>query len=156
MRNVSSDMLQMMNAEETGEALLVLITIEHETLNEPIRVSSDAVDTVSNGNTFQTFPFEFIPPNQQDEGEYFARLRIDGVTREIIQAVRGIQTPADMTIQVVRGSAPNEVEVQWSNFKLRNVTYNMYEVSGQVTLNSYLTEPYPSGRFTPALFPGMY
>lgn len=47
MRQLSSEMLQAIFAGETGEAILALVTIEEDSLPEPIRVTSDGVSTFS-------------------------------------------------------------------------------------------------------------
>lgn len=49
MATYSAQMVADMMARETGEAILVLVTISHALLPTPIRVTSDAVDTVSRG-----------------------------------------------------------------------------------------------------------
>ena len=42
-RDLSLTAKQAINAPETGEAFIILLTIDHPSLSAPIRVSSDAV-----------------------------------------------------------------------------------------------------------------
>jgi len=53
-RTLSSLALQGIYSQETGTAYIVLLTLSHPTLPAPIRVTSDAVITVSQGNTYHS------------------------------------------------------------------------------------------------------
>jgi len=155
-RTLSSALLQAINAEETGDAILFLVKIDHANLASPIRVTSDGVDTTSNGNTFTACPFEFQAAAEEDETEMVATLRVDNVDREIVSAVRSISTPASVTVQVVRAADPDMVEVEWPDFDLINAEYDMLKVSGKISVESWTQEPYPADKFDPARFPGQF
>ena len=68
-------------AQETGTAWLVLLTITHPGLPTPIRVTSDGVVTVHNGNTFDPFPFEVTLPDDVEGRAPQAHLRIDNTSQ---------------------------------------------------------------------------
>lgn len=156
MRQLSSDMLQDIFAQETGEAILALVTIEHSSLSSPIRVTSDGVETVSNGNTFLPFPFEFTFPDQTNDGEITAKLRIDNVDRQITKAVRNAGSAPTVTTQIVRGSAPDTIEAEFPDFKLSNVNYNQFTVEGTLELESLTSQPFPQHTFDPQKFPNLF
>lgn len=156
MRSVSSEMLRDIQSQETGEAFLVLVTISSDDLPSSLRVTSDSTKTVSNGETYLPYPFEFIPPNDSEEGSTNASIRIDNIDREIVRAVRTAQSTPKITVRVVRGSAPDTVEVEWPNFDLKRVEYDQFVVSGEIGLESYLTEAYPKDTFTPHNFAGLF
>jgi len=156
MRQLSSDMLRDLFSGETDEAILALVTIEHSSLSEPIRVSSDSVETISNGNTFLPLPFEYTFPSQDDESEIVAKLKIDNVDRQITKAVRNVQSAPTVSTQIVRGSDPDVIEAEFPNFKLTNVTYNKYTVEGTLTLESPVSQPFPGDSFTPFNTPGVF
>ena len=84
-------------AQETGTAWLVLLTITHPGLPTPIRVTSDGVVTVHNGNTFDPFPFEVTLPDDVEGRAPQAHLRIDNTSQEIIALLRGLVTPPSLT-----------------------------------------------------------
>lgn len=142
--------------QETGETFIVLLTLDHDDLANPIRVSSDAVDTTSNGNSYTAFPFDLKLPNDEEESVPTARLTIDNVSREIVQAVRTVTGPVEVTMQLVLASDPDTVEADFPDFQLRDVKYDALVVEGQLSLESFAQEPWPAGRFTPADFAGLF
>jgi len=156
MRNLSSDMLADLFATETDEAILALVTIDHDTLSTPIRVTSDAVETVSNGNTFQPFPFQYTFPDQSDENEATAKLKIDNVDRKITKAVRELSSAPTVTTQIVRGSDPDTIEASFPDFKLVNVSYDKHTVEGTLSLESLVSQPFGTHTFNPQYFPNLF
>lgn len=155
-RDVSLSLREAVNAPETGEVFLVLLTIDHPDLGAPIRVTSDAVDTVSRGETFVAFPFELTLPEDGEDRPPRARLRIDNVDRRIVQAVREIASAPTVLMEVVRAADPDTVEAAFPEFRLRDVSYDALVVEGELSLESFLAEPYPAGIFSPAEFPGLF
>lgn len=163
-RSVSNVLKNAANAANTSEAFLVLLTIEHASLAEPIRVTTDQIDTlssgvkgvISNGVEYVGFPFEIILPDENENTLPRATLRLDNVDRTIVQAVRSITSAPDVTMQVVLASDPDTVEAEITNFQLRNVTANAQVVEGELTTTQYDEEPYPAGRFTPNGFGGLF
>lgn len=155
-RSVSLTARQALYAQETGEAFLVLLTIDHANLASPIRVSSDAVDTVSRGDTYIAFPFRLSLPDDSDDRPPRARLTIDNVDRTIVQTLRQISSAPTVLIEAVRGADPGTVEAAFPDFELANARYDALTVQGDLTLESFLHEPYPAERFTPADFPGLF
>ena len=143
-------------AQDTNETFLILITIDHDDLDAPIRVSSDNVDTTSNGNTFVAFPFDLVLADDDENASPRARLSIDNVDRQIVLAVRTITSAPSVLVQIVLASDTDTIEASFPDFKLENISYNDLTVSGDLTLEEFTTEPYPSGTFTPADFAGMF
>lgn len=134
---------------------LVLLTIDHVDLTEPIRVVNNTVDITSNGLEFIGFPFEIDLPSSPEDAPPSSRLRINNVGREIGQAIRSIQTPADITIQVVRQEDPDTIEGEWHGFRLRNVRYDALTVEGDLVREDLTREQYPFLTYSPAEFPGL-
>lgn len=155
-RNVSLTTRQALYDQETGESFLLLVTINHDDLPQPIRVSSDEVDTVSRGNTFQKCAFEITLPDDVEERAPRARVRIGNVDRQIVKTIREIQTAPTITIEVVPGSDPDTVEAAFPDFILSDVSYDALVIEGEMSLDELLSEPFPSGRFDPARFPGLF
>lgn len=145
-----------MQAQETGEAYLILLTIAHSSLESPLRFTSDGVKTESQGHTFISFPFEFIAPEDTENGSTRAQIRFDNVDRSIVETIRTIDSPPKITAQVVRGSDPEEIEVEWPNFDLLSVEYDALVVSGEIGLESYVLEPFPKDLFTPSTAPALF
>jgi hypothetical protein len=155
-RNLSSLTRQALYAAETGEIFLVLLTLSHAGLSAPIRVTSDAVTTLSRGNTFVSFPFDLVLPDDQENRAPRARLVIDNIDRQIVTAVRSLSTPLTALIEIVRAADPDVVEARFIDFKLTNVSYDAHKVEGDLTIEDFTSEPFPAASFSPSLFPGLF
>jgi hypothetical protein len=155
-RTVSSLTRQALYAAETGEAFLILLTFSHADLPVPIRVTSDAVTTASRGNSFAPFPFDLVLPDDQDNRAPRARLVIDNIDRQIVQAVRSLSSAPTMLIEIIRAASPDTVEAQFVDFKLTNVSYDAQRVEGVLTIEDFTAEPFPAASFSPGLFPGLF
>jgi hypothetical protein len=156
-RTLSPQGLAGLFAQETDEAFLLLLTLSHEDLPAPIRVSSDAVNTTSRGQLYVAYPFDLTLPDDADDHAPRARLTIDNVSREIVLAVRSIGSPLAVKIEIVRAAAPDVVEIAYSgDLLLRNVSYDDLVVAGDLAMDDDETEPFPAIRFTPATVPGLF
>ena len=141
---------------ESSECFILLVTIAHDDLAVPIRVTSDGVDTVSRGNTFISFPFDIDLPSSSSERAPQARIVIDNVDRQIVQAVRSISSPPSVLMEIVLASDVETVEIDWPDFELIDVNYDHLTVEGLLTQERFLTEPYPFQQMTPKHFPGLF
>lgn len=153
-RTLSTAAVTSLTAQETGEVWLVLLTISNPGITT-IRVVNNTEDIVSRGNTYQAFPFEIELPGQDPDSPSSARLRIDNVDKRIVEAVRSITTPPQVTIEVVLASQPNTVEIAYSNLTLRSVEYDVDSVRGELTFESIFSEPVTL-TITPNRFPGLF
>lgn len=152
-RTLSPAMETAIAAEESDECPLVLVTIEHDDLPEPIRVVNNIEDIVSNGATFVGLPFEIeLPDEGERPGE--ARIRVDNVDRRIVKAVRSIQTPPDVTVQVILASQPDVIDMEITGLKLRDTTTDAAAVTGYLRFEDLTVEPV-AAMITPARFPGL-
>ena len=119
-------------------------------------LSSDGVDTISNGQTFQPFPFEITLPDDVEGRAPQAQLRIDNTSQEIIAILRGLTTPPSVTMQIVRSATPNVVEREWIGLEWRASTIDVGFITGRLTVDDMATEEFPyitfDGRFR-ALWP---
>ncbi len=155
-RSVSLGAQYALNASETAEVFLVLLTLAHPDLSVPIRVTSDSVITVSRGNSFVPFPFDLVLPDDQEHSAPRARLVIDNVDRQIVQAVRNLGSSPTALIEIVRANTPDTIEAQFVDFKLTNVSYDAQRVEGTLTVEDFTAEPFPAATFSPSLFPALF
>lgn len=154
MRSLSPAAVAAMNAPESGEVWLVLLTISNPGMTT-IRVVSNNEDITSRGNTYLAFPFEIELPGQDPDSPSSARLRIDNVDKRIVEAVRSITTPPNVTIEVVLASQPDTVEIAYTDLTLRSVEYDADSVRGELTFESIFSEPVTL-TITPNRFPGLF
>lgn len=164
-RNLSPNAKRAVFSQQTDEVFIVLLTINHPSFTEPARVSSDPFEllpnanvrgVISNGIEYPFLPFTISLPQQDDTGTARATLAIDNIDRRIVAAARGANSALDVKIEIVLASDPDTVEMSIDKFKLEKVTYDAFTVSGELSVQYFDLEPFPSKRFTPSDFPGMF
>lgn len=141
---------------QEGGGFLVCLTINHDSLAQPICVVNNTVDIVSNSVAFSAFPFTIVLPEDKDGSVPRSTLVIDNVSREIAQLIRSITTPPSVLIQVVRIDDLDSVELSLPTFQLRNVTWDALSVQGDLMIDDIEKEPFPQRSMTPAEYPGLF
>lgn len=154
-RSLSTAAIASQNAQATSEVWLVLLTLSHPSMATPIRLVNNNENVVSRGNTFIAFPFEVELPGEDPDQPPKSTLRIDNVDRRVLQTLRSITAPPTVTLEVILASAPDQVEVSFTNMTLRNAQYDVSTVSGELTFDGIYTEPVTL-TMTPSRFPGMF
>jgi len=164
---VNSVFKQAAYAQETDQVVIVLITFSGDELSSPRRLCSDPFQElpeygdgvygcVSNGETYVFCPFEIELPRDDKTGTVSAKLRVQNVDRSIVEAVRSVSKPLSVKIQCVLSGDVDAVQLEYDHFKLTSVQYNSLYVEGAVSLDYWGLEPFPSGRFVPSSFPGLF
>jgi len=153
---VSTNFRRTLFAQDDDNGALLLVTLSHALLAQPIRVALNTENVISRGNTFIAYPFHITKPEVGSDRAPRARITIDNVDRQIAVAVRTIQTPLDVLIETVAFDDVNTVEESLDGFKLSNVQLNVTSVTGDLVLEDLSLSPYPYGRFTPGQFRGMF
>lgn len=154
-------------SQETDVAVIVLLTLSTEDLPDDIRVCNVPVQKfpelgvnvyglVSNNKQYLFLPFDIELPQDDKTGAVSAKLTIDNVNRQIVQYARETKKPINVTVQVVLSNNLDYVEFESTDFKLTNVNYNGFSVSGDLSIDYLGLEPFPCGRFTPSGFPGLF
>jgi len=165
-RSVSLTFREAMNAQETGEVVIVLMTITHPSYPTPLRLSSDPTErlsetplrygTISRGETYLFCPFSTSLPDDVDERAPTARFMLQNVSRDLVEVVRSISSPAKAKIEVVLASSPDAVEIEYPEFDVKNASYNANIMTLELSIDALTDEPYPAGTFSPAGFPGLF
>ena len=155
-RTLSSESIAAMFAPETDEVFLVLITVDHDELSEPLRVSSDSVDTTSRGDLFIAYPFKIALPSDDESAPPVAQVTIDNISKVIVDSLRSISSPATFKIEIIRAADPDTVEIVFDQFLLKNVRGDVFQITGDLTIESVMTEPFPYRIFSPAEFRGLF
>lgn len=154
-------------AQETDKAFIVLLTITHPTFAEPMRFSSDPTQelsipnvrgTVSNGDEYVFIPLSINLPQQDETGQSTASISVDNISREIIYRLRTAQAVAmaRVTVEIVLNTSPDVIEMTLPNFRLSNLKYDAFTISGDIDLKFFDQEPFPARTFTPSDFPAMF
>lgn len=101
-RDISTEARQSLNAAETGDAFLILLTLSHAGMAEPLRVTNGGEDVTSRGDIFTAYPFELSLPDDDAGQSPEARLVIDNIDRQIVRAVRSLTTAPLVLIEIGR------------------------------------------------------
>lgn len=152
------------NAHRIERVFATLLTIEHEDLEEPVRVCDDYIDLlstdvpgiISRGMEFIQFPFSFVLPNQEEDSPPRAKLTIDNVSREIIAVLSQINSPPTIKFELILSDAPDVVEIVYDHFRLNSVSFDALTIEGELVIEQFESEMYPKGSFIPSGFPGLY
>lgn len=161
----SDDFKREAYAQETDNVFITLLTFSSDELDEDIYITEAAYETlplanvdgvVSNGIEYIYTPYDIRLPRDDATGTVSAKLIVDNVARSLIATVRSISSPVTVTVQVVLSRDPDYVEREYDFFQLTSVSYDAFTIEGQLTLDYWGLEPFPSGRFTPSGFPGLF
>lgn len=158
-RTTSSAFKAMAHAQETGEALLALVTISHASIvGGPLRFVQDLQPLTSNGKVYTAFPFQIRLPEDTDDGPAKVLLTIDNIDRSITTAIRSMapSSPPTVTVDLVVASQPNVVEMSIPDLTLRHVSGDAFLIEGELVMDEEDLQPYPEGSFTPNDFSGLF
>ena len=144
---IQSPLIQSAFQAETGDVWLILLTIEHEDMLDDIRIVNNTQDIASRGLLFVRYAFGFDFPVDAEDKPPIARLRIDNVDRRLVEAVRSISTAPYITVELVRAADPDTVEQTLAGFRLRDISWDVSQITGRLVLDDLQTEPYPAGQF---------
>lgn len=168
MRQLSSAALRAMFGPETGVFPIMLLTIDHEILTAPIRVSSDATQrlevtdarivygTVSRGQSYIFMPFEISLPSDAEDSVPTTTIRLDNVGRDLTATIRSLTSPPSVTMELVMSESLDTVEATFPDFEISPIGYDDLEITGTLTVEGLVNEPYPAGSFTPGQWPGLF
>lgn len=155
-------------AAETGRTIIALITIDHDDLTEPIRISTDPTEriheyeneivygTVSRGETYIFLPMRLQIPSDTDEGPGNMVMEFDNIHRTYTEIIRSIFTPPTVNVELVLDDDPDTVEVSWPEYLWTNISYDALVIRGTLALETLEREPFPAGSFSPSHFPGLF
>lgn len=140
-----------------NEAPLILLSINHAALAQPVRVVNDMQDITSNGNLFIACPFRFVPPDDFESQLPKARLAVDNVGRDLmywIETTSGGQGSVVTAMNVMR-SRPDLIE--WSiTMNLYNVQVTMKEISAELGFDNLFSRPAIPMQYRPDNSPGIF
>lgn len=139
------------------EVIRALITLEHDDFPEPLRfVSGDPrelASLTSNGNVFQTFPFNFSILTES-EGQPEAFLSIANVDDRIGSTVLELSSVnIKLTIQLVLTDTPDTIEYEATNLDLVEVQVDALQITGKIMVRGLATEPCPGRTLSPLVSP---
>jgi hypothetical protein len=153
-------------AESAEEVPIVLVTITHEDLEEPIRLSSDPTKrlsldplrygTVSGGQEYDFVLMSAILPDDKDDAPAAASLAFENVFADMASVVRAVSTPAAVDFKLVLASAPDDVEEQYTGLQATKGSYDANRVTLEVSGDLLMNIDWPYSCMTQRRFPGLF
>lgn len=169
---LSLDALSTIYATETGDYPILLITVRHPDLAQPLKFSTDATTrlpsltndenivygTISGGNEYIFCPMEIDLPTEDEEAPPSTIMSVSNVGREMVTAIRSISPSPKPTLDMalVLASNTDMIEGIIEGLQLSDIDTNQATISGELVLDILTNEPCPYYTFTPSTAPGLF
>ena len=156
-RSLPTAVITAINKQTTTSAFLVLLEIYHPDIGTYYLVNNTE-NIVAGATTYLAFPFSVMLPPDDPELQVRARLTISNVTTElaVLRSIAGQRTRATFALKVIEASDPTTVLQSVSGLVAASVSYNADVMDIDLTIDNFLTEPFPSATFSPSTFPGIF
>lgn len=157
-RTLPTSIIQEMNKETSSVLLLALLEISHSAF-ATVRLVNNTEDVISNGDLYQAFPFSVVLPPDTDDSLPFLRVSLSNVTRELVDEARGIagsSERAKASIRLVEFADPDTVLAAWTDYDVRGIKYDQNMFQFQMTVETFLVEPFPGDAMNPTNVPGVF
>lgn len=153
---LSQAVLAELMKQESGEAVLALLTLSHPSWGEPVRIVNNNADVISRGNRYLAFPFQITLPKDDGESDRQATVVIDNSSLELIGALRSVTNEIPATIEIIMASLPDTVQIEYTDLVIRTIRYNKSAISATLTLDNFMNTELTSEKYTPAKYPGLF
>lgn len=145
------------NAQNTGEVFLQLLTMSHPAFGGTVyRFVNDMQDVTSNGHSYISWPFELSFPELGGDTLPTLTLTIDNIDQSIWNTLKDIVSPVDVTLSWVLRSAPDTVEGGPLFMRLRSTEVDVSTIIGSLNFEDLMNEPFPRESYTPTSAPGLF
>ncbi len=156
-RTLPTSVITAVNSQTTTNVFLVLLEVYHSDIGTYYFVNNTE-NVISNTKTYLAFPFAVTLPPDDPELQVRARLSLSHVTSElnILRTLAGQRERPTFALKVIEATAPNVILQSISGLVSASVSYNADTMNIDLTIDNFLTEPFPSATFSPATFPGIF
>jgi hypothetical protein len=152
---LSPELLAQLFAQESDDPFLILVTISHASFTT-IRLVNNSTQIVSRGNTYLPFPMSIKLPVDDGETAKGVSIDFDNVSLELLDELRTVTTPMDVSLEMILASIPNVVQMSLYDLKITNVTYTKTRVSASLILDTFLNTEMTGESYGPTNFPGIF
>lgn len=156
MRTLSAAVREAINAQNTSEVFVTLLTITYPTFGAPLYVCDNGEDVTSRGNVYVSFPFQVYLPEDSGDRMTSVALRISNIDRRIIQNIRLATSPPIVAMEVIAASEPDTLIAGPIRLTLRSTNWSAKEIEGTISPADLLNRKYPKEIFNPTDFPGLF
>ena len=166
-RAISGAFLRQLLRQESGDAAIWFLTIEHDDLTAPIRIVCDGVNYAFNDFEWIGFRFD-INLLTDDESSPKCQIQLQNADRRIGDALKALTSTVRICIDIVAasefdqtvvprvalGDAPFEYTA--NHLRLANVSVDAMMITGDVISRDYSQDSFPARLATQDKFPGLY
>ncbi|WP_164658601.1 hypothetical protein [Tropicibacter sp. Alg240-R139] len=165
-RNASQDI-------HSGEVEVALFSIEHPSLETPVRLSTDPTERISDapmmyatrsrlfGADPQVEPYLFVlasaeVPSDLEDAPAAGSIVLSNVDNRIAEQLRSFTDRPVVHMAVVLASSPDLAEVEYRDLRMMSADGDAGEVRIQISRAMIEEETIPQFRFTKHRFPGLF
>lgn len=173
MRRVSLNARRATDAALSSEVEVALIVITHPALSQPIRLSTDPTERISDaplsygtrsnwdGADPITDPYLFILasaelPDDLEDAPAAASIVLENADNRVAELLRSFTDQAVVHLAVVLASDPDLAEVEYRGLRMVSSSGDAGEVRIQISRQPIEDETVPMDRFTKHRFPGLF
>ncbi len=154
--NLAATFLSSAYAQDTPEVYVMLLILTYNGPSSPTRIAANNQDIVSEGNTYIGVPVQIVLPTTDGDRVSECDIVLSNIGQELIDEIRSLSDPITAEIRMITASDPNTVLVSYGDLTLRDIGYDALSITGRLTMEDFLGEPYPQGVMSAALFPGLF
>lgn len=157
MRQISATAMQAVLAQRTEEVFVPCLNINHPTFANPIRLAMNTEPVVRADGTYQPYAFQINLPDQRDDQLPQVTLTVDNTDLQVNNAIRTLQGPPTVTMDVVMASSPDTVEIGPFNYNLTSATADANTIQGVLGFeDDVFSQQVPAQLYTPTNSPGLF
>lgn len=158
MRNVSSAVRRAVYAQESDQVFVPLVKIDHADMAQPLYIVGDTKEIERDSIVYAPAPFSYELPDDEDGKLQSVKIRIENVSRVLIEIIRSIQDAPDVTFEIVRAADPTDVVAGPFELRLDGVSYNAITIEGELGRRARLDVEFPRSDYAyiPPNYPGLF
>jgi hypothetical protein len=153
---LSPEMLAQIFGQQGDDCFLVLLTLNHPSFAQTIRLVNNVEDIISNGNTYSAFPFKITLPADDGETAREVAIELDNASLELIEELRTVTDPIDVNLKMILGSIPDDIQMELDELKIGSIIYNKDRITGKMYQDNFMSTALTGEKYMPNNFPGLF
>jgi hypothetical protein len=155
-RTLTQKFIEVTQALATGESALFLLTIDHPSWAQPLRVVQNQQDITSRGEVFTAYAFDLTLAADNSKTLPAMQLTLDNVDRSLIQQIRALPSSPTIVVELIISSEPDSPEISFPDMEMKQISYDANSIRTQIIVADILNVSYPKGKINPSNYPGLY
>jgi hypothetical protein len=157
MREISQEAMQAILAQQTGEVFVPFLKIDHPDFANPIRLAMNTEAVTRADGDYMPYAFQINLPDQREDQLPQVTLTVDNTDLEVNDAIRTIQGPPTVTMDVALASSPDTVEIGPFQYSLTSATADANTIQGVLGFeDDIFAQQVPAQMYTPTSSPGLF